>query len=67
MEFKQVLPLQVRVDLGVMAMNGYSQLPRSLDRDSPSDAVWYHTQDSPFWGEGVLPLCKEYSLDGYWE
>ena len=29
MELQQVLPLQVRVDLGVIAMKGYSTLSRT--------------------------------------
>ena len=34
MELKQVLPLQIRVDLGIMAVNGYSTLSRSPELES---------------------------------
>ena len=50
---KQVQPLQVRVDLGVMTMKEYSTLPR---------APMQFTLNTPFFvGGGVLSLCRGYS------
>ena len=50
----RVLPLGARVDLGAMAMNGYSALPKAPALQEPQqiqDTRW-------FWG-GVLPLCRD--------
>ena len=63
-----MLPPRARVDLGVMAMKGYSTLPKASALAEPHhQIVWSHIQDSHW--EEVLPLSREavsvlYSLSG---
>ena len=45
MDPKQVLPLRVKVDLGVMIMKEYFTFPKA------SDAVSFHIQDTHCVGE----------------
>ena len=54
----QVLPLRARVDLGAMAMKGYSAFPKApaLLEPSPSDCLVSYPGHSL---GGVLPLCRE--------
>ena len=55
MEPQQVLPLQVKVDLEVMAMKEYSSLHRS-----PEQMLFSVIPRIPLLGR-VLPLCRGYS------
>ena len=58
MEPYQVLPLQARVDLGAMAMKGYSaflKAPALLEPDY--EIISCHTQYTHL--RGVLPLCRK--------
>ena len=52
----QVLPLQARMDLGVMAMKEYStsQVPALL---KPHHQIVCHIQDTR-WGGGLIPLQR---------
>ena len=57
----QELQLWARVDLGVMAMKGYSAFPKALALLEPHhQIVYYHIQDTPCGGDGGggLPLCR---------
>ena len=53
----QVLPLRARVDLGAMAMKGYSTFPQgsSIAGTSPSDCLVSYPGQSL---GGILPLCR---------
>ena len=63
MRSKQVLSLWVSVDLGVMAMKGYSILPRSPELEPHHQMKFsvIHRMTPPtfFAGEGY-PFCNEY-------
>ena len=58
-----------RVDQGVMAVKGYSTLPRSPEME-PHHAVWCYTQDTSFWGKSypstrdtvLAPLTEQYLI-----
>ena len=51
-------PLRTRVDLGAMAMKGYSVFPKAPALLEPHHQIVYcHIQDTR-WGV-VLPLCRE--------
>ena len=53
----QVLPLQDRVNLGVMAMRGYTAFPKAPALlESYSQIVSWHIQDTRWWGS--YPLGK---------
>ena len=53
-----MLPLRARVDLGAMAMKGYSAFPKAPALLEPHHQIVYcHIQDTR-WGV-VLPLCRE--------
>ena len=55
---KQALPLQVRVDLGVMAIKEYSTFSQSSrPRASLSDGLVSYPEHSLWWW--VLHLCKD--------
>ena len=60
MEPKQVQPLRVRVDLGLMEMKEYSVLFKiSGIRALPSDPVYCLTQDITFvLGGGLIPYRR---------
>ena len=45
---QNLLPLQIRTDLGILAMDRYFTLPGN-GTSPPFDAVLSHTQDTPFW------------------
>ena len=49
-----MLPLRARVELGAMAMKGYSAFPKA---PAPSDFLVSYPGHSL--GGGVLPLCRE--------
>ena len=55
-----MLPYRARVDLGAMAIKGYSAFPKapaSLDRHH--EIVYCYIQDTRWgWGGGFLPLCR---------
>ena len=52
-----MLPLQARVDLGAMAMKGYSAFPKAPALLEPYHQIVYcHIQDTP-WG-GLTPLWR---------
>ena len=55
---EQLLLLQVRVDLGVMAMKEYSTLSRTLEQEPHYQMQFSVIPRTPFFFEGVLPLCK---------
>ena len=46
---KQVPPLQVRVDIEAMAMNGYSTLPKYPQLKSHKQMIFTYTQDIIYW------------------
>ena len=53
------LPLQVKVDLELMEMKGYSILPQiSISEASPSDAVQCYTLDIPLLERCGLTLLQ---------
>ena len=55
-----MLPLRARVDLGAMAMKGYSTFPKAPALpELHHQTVYCHFQDTHSRGEGVLPLCRE--------
>ena len=50
-------PYQVRLDLGAMAINGYSAFPNAPALLKPHhQIVWCHFRDTCW---GVLPLCRD--------
>ena len=55
---KQVLPLKVRVDLGVMAVNGYSTFPYVPEREPHYQMQSTVISRLPFFLEGVLPSAE---------
>ena len=60
---KQVLPLWVRVDLGVMAIKGWLHSPQSSRTGkSPQDVVFCHTDDTQFFAR-TIP-CKKLCIIG---
>ena len=52
---KQVLPLRVRMDLGVMVMKATSHFPVFHD----SSIRWFSVISRILVGGGVLPFCRE--------
>ena len=53
-----MLPLLARLDLGAMAMKGYSAFPKAPALLEPHHQIVYcHIQDTRL--GGVLPLCRE--------
>ena len=51
-----MLPLWDRVDLGAMAIKGYSAFPKApASLESHHQIVSYHIQDT-HWGRGLTPL-----------
>ena len=58
----QVLPLRARVDLGPMAMKGYSAFPKTPVLLGPHDQiVKYHYQDTR-WGVGSYLSAEKRSV-----
>ena len=56
---EQVLPLWVRVDLGVMAMKSYSTLPESPEVESRYQMQFSVTPKTGlFLGGGILLFCR---------
>ena len=54
----QVLPFQARVDLGAMAMKGYSAFPKVPASLEPHHQIVYcHIQET-HWGRGLTPLQR---------
>ena len=47
---EQILLLQVRVDLGIIAMKKYSKFPKTLAGASPSDGLVSYPGHSLGWG-----------------
>ena len=54
---KQVLPLWVRVDLGVMVMKGYSIFPKAQRLESHDQIVLCHIQETHK-GEGLTSSAE---------
>ena len=54
-----MLPLRARVDLGAMAIKGYSAFPKAQALLEPHHQIVYCQIQDIRYGEGVLPLCKE--------
>ena len=56
----QVLPLWARVDLGVMAMKGYSAFPKTLALLEPHhQIISYYIQDTRWRGGGLTPSAEK--------
>ena len=55
----QVLPLRDRMDLGAIAVKGYSAFPKTPALLEPHhQTVYCHIQDIHWVGWGFLPLCR---------
>ena len=49
MEQQQILPLQVKADLGVMVMKGYTKLPRAPELETLHQMQFSVIPSTPFW------------------
>ena len=61
----QVLPLLVRVELGVMVMKGYSTLPKVPELEAHSEAVWCHILNTRLFFGWILVGGSYLSLEGW--
>ena len=56
----QVLPIWVRLELGLMALKKYCTLPRSSELEPHQIQLFVITRTCQSWQEGVLLLCWGY-------